>query len=134
MGETNIENEINKWKKKNSRTRGKLEAISEIFENTNPVMANLYLQIGLTNSEISYEKINLLGGPKGKELDNLKMPVLFLVGQDDTIMPPHIIKLASEYIKDSKFLIVPGCGHSVYWEKPYVFNLEVERFISESIR
>ena len=134
MGETNLENEINKWKKNNSRTRGKLEAISEIFENTNPVMANLYLQIGLTNSEISYEKINLLGGPKGKELDTLKMPVLFLVGQDDTIMPPHIIKLASEYIKDSKFLIVPGCGHSVYWEKPYVFNLEVERFISESIR
>ena len=134
MGETNLENEINKWKKNNSRTRGKLEAISEIFENTNPVMANLYLQIGLTNSEISYEKINLLGGPKGKELDTLKMPVLFLVGQDDTIMPPHIIKLASEYIKDSKFLIVPGCGHSVYWEKPYVFNLEVERFISESIK
>ena len=65
-------------------------------------MANLYLQIGLTNSEISYEKINLLGGPKGKELDTLKMPVLFLVGQDDTIMPPHIIKLASEYINNLK--------------------------------
>ena len=42
MGETNLENEINKWKKNNLRTRGKLEAISEIFENTNPVMANLY--------------------------------------------------------------------------------------------
>jgi len=134
MGEPNLENEINKWKMKNSRTRGKLEAISEMFENTNPVMANLYLQIGLTNSEISYEKINLLGGPKGKELDTLKMPVLFLVGQDDTIMPPHIIKLASEYIKGSEFLIVPGCGHSVYWEKPHVFNSEVDRFISESIR
>jgi len=134
MGEPNLENEINKWKMKNSRTRGKLEAISEMFENTNPVMANLYLQIGLTNSEISYEKINLLGGPKGKELDTLKMPVLFLVGQDDTILPPHIIKLASEYIKGSKFLIVPGCGHSVYWEKPHVFNSEVDRFISESIR
>ena len=76
----------------------------------------------------------MLGGPNGKELDTLKMPVLFLVGQDDTIMPPHIIKMASEYIKGSKFLIVSACGHSVYWEKPYVFNLEVERFISESIR
>ena len=102
-------------------------------------MANLYLQIGLTNPELSnpdmsLDKINLLGGPKGKELNALKMPVLFLVGQDDTLMPPHIIKLASEYIKGSKFLIVPGCGHSVYWEKPYVFNSEVDRFISESIR
>ena len=134
MGEPNLENEINKWKMKNSRTRGKLEAISEMFENTNPVMSNLYLQIGLTNSEISYEKINLLGGPKGKELNALKMPVLFLVGQDDTLMPPHIIKLASECIKGSEFLIVSDCGHSVYWEKPYVFNSEVDRFISESIR
>ena len=126
------------WKNKYPRTRGRLEAISEKFENDNPEMANLYLQISLTNPELAnpemaLDKINLLGGPKGQELNALKMPVLFLVGQDDTLMPPHIIKLASEYIKDSEFLIIPDCGHSVYWEKPYVFNSEVNRFISDSI-
>ena len=138
MGEPLLENELIEWKNKYPRTRGRLEAISEKFENDNPEMANLYLQISLTNPELAnpemaLDKINLLGGPKGQELNALKMPVLFLVGQDDTLMPPHIIKLASEYIKDSEFLIIPDCGHSVYWEKPYVFNSEVNRFISDSI-
>lgn len=137
MGEPKLEKEMIKWKENNPRTRGPLEAISEIFEKENPDMANLYIQIGLTNPkltnpEMSLGKINLLGGPSGNSLKLLNMPVLFLVGEHDTLMPPEIIKLASSFIKDSKYVYVPGCGHSIYFEKPDVFNFEVYKFLKST--
>ena len=97
-------------------------------------MANLYFQIGLSNPELtnpdmSLSKINLLGGPSGDQLKALTMPVLFIVGEYDTLMPPKIIKLASKFIRHSKYIYVPGCGHSVYFEKPDIFNFEVLKFI-----
>ncbi|MBG73333.1 MAG: hypothetical protein CL796_00255 [Chloroflexi bacterium] len=134
MGEPELEREMIKWKENNPRTRGRFEAISEIFEKQNPEMANLYFQIGLSNPELtnpdmSLSKINLLGGPSGDQLKALTMPVLFIVGEYDTLMPPKIIKLASKFIRHSKYIYVPGCGHSVYFEKPDIFNFEVLKFI-----
>ena len=72
------------------------------------------------------------GGPKGDELLKLNMPILFIVGEEDDLTPPHIIKLASKHIKGSQMIIVPNCGHSVYFENPDVFNFEVGLFIQES--
>tara|TARA_B100000700_G_scaffold57070_2_gene61741 strand:- start:5683 stop:6468 length:786 start_codon:yes stop_codon:yes gene_type:complete len=134
MGEPELEKEMIKWKENNPRTRGRFEAISEIFEKQNPEMANLYFQIGLsnpklTNTDMSLNKINLLGDPSGDQLKALTMPILFMVGEYDTLMPPKIIKLASKFIKHSKYVYIPGCGHSVYFEKPDIFNFEVLKFI-----
>ncbi len=137
MGEPILEKEMINWQKNNPRTRGRLEAISEIFEKEKPEMANLYIQIGQTNPELTnpsmdFTKMNLLGGPSGNDLKALTMPVLYLVGEYDTLMPPEIIKLASSYINHSKYVYVPGCGHSIYFEKPDIFNFEVFKFIKSA--
>ena len=72
------------------------------------------------------------GGPRGAELTNLKVPTLFIVGDEDDITPPHIIEAASAHIPGSEVIRVPRCGHSVYFENPDVFNFEVARFIAQS--
>ena len=74
----------------------------------------------------------LTGGPRGAELSNLKVPTLFIVGNEDDITPPHIIEAASAHIPGSEVIRVPGCGHSVYFENPDVFNFEVVRFIAQA--
>lgn len=72
------------------------------------------------------------GGPRGTELSELRIPTMFIVGEDDDLTPPHVIEMASSYIPGSEVLRVPGAGHSVYFENPDVFNFEVQRFIQQS--
>ena len=95
-------------------------------------MSNLYLQIQKTNPIRDTSQTILLGGTRSEELNKLTMPVMFLVGEDDLLTPPHVIDIAAGYIKGCKVTVVPDCGHSVYFEKPDVFNFEVGRFISDS--
>ena len=47
---------------------------------------------------------------------------LFLVGEQDAVVPPEIARIAQRYIPGAEIEIVPGCGHSVYFEKPDSFN------------
>jgi len=92
-------------------------------------MANLYLQIQRSNPPRDMGGGILYGGPKGADVKKLTMPVQFIVGDEDELTPPHILKLASKYIEGSEVTVIPDCGHSVYFEKPDIFNFEVARFI-----
>ena len=57
---------------------------------------------------------------------------MFIVGEEDDLIPPHVIDLACGHIAGSVVVRVPGAGHSVYFEQPDVFNFEVLRFIRRS--
>jgi pimeloyl-ACP methyl ester carboxylesterase len=133
MGEIDVETALSHWRESNPDTKGiGFRALSDGFRTRNPSMANLYLQIQRSNPQRPESGGVLYGGPKAKDLKKLIMPVQFIVGEDDEITPPHILDLASAHIKGSKLIIVPDCGHSVYFEKPEIFNFEVEKFIDGS--
>ena len=57
---------------------------------------------------------------------------MFVVGEEDDLTPPYVIEAASRHIPGSEVMRVPGCGHSVYFENPDVFNFEVARFIGQA--
>ena len=57
------------------------------------------------------------------------MLVLFIVGEEGELTPPHVLDQAVAHIPGSKMIRIPDCGHSVYFENPKVFNFEVGRFI-----
>ena len=133
MGETDVETALSRWRESNPDTKGiGFRALSAGFRTRNPAMANLYLQIQRSNPLRAESGGILYGGPRGKDLKNLIMPVQFIVGEDDEITPPHVLELASAHIEGSEVIIVPDCGHSVYFEKPGIFNFEVEKFIKGS--
>ena len=109
-------------------------AVSPLFVQRSPNLANLYLQISRTNPPRHTPPGGMPDGPHPDELAGMKIPTLFFVGEDDQISPPQVIAAGAKAIAGSKLLRVPEAGHSVYFEKPDIFNFEVLRFIESASR
>ena len=62
-------------------------------------------------------------------LDTLTVPTLLITGDADLYMPPPMLRVIAERIRRSETLILPGVGHSAYWEQPQSFNDAVLAFI-----
>ena len=62
-------------------------------------------------------------------LEGLKVPVLLLTGDADLYTPPSVLGMFAERIKGADSVIVPGSGHSAYWEQPEIFNRAVLEFL-----
>jgi pimeloyl-ACP methyl ester carboxylesterase len=58
-----------------------------------------------------------------------KVPTLFIVGEQDVLIPPPIIEAMHRQMPGSELVKVPGAGHSVYFEKPADFNRIVTDFL-----
>ena len=133
MGEPDVEQALSDWREQQDSTRElAFRAVADGFRTRQPDLANLYVMVNRTNPPRPDLSGVLSGGPKGSDLSNLKFPTLFVVGEEDEIIPPHVIEMASRHIPGSEALRVPGCGHSVYFENPNVFNFEVGRFIAQA--
>ena len=62
-------------------------------------------------------------------LHEVKLPVLLITGAADLITPPAITRLICDAIPGSQMIVADETGHSVYWERPDVFNAAVLDFI-----
>jgi pimeloyl-ACP methyl ester carboxylesterase len=65
------------------------------------------------------------------KLNESKIPILFMVGNEDTLVNPETIKIASDLIVNSQFIGLDGVGHSVYYEKPDLYNKLVMGFLKK---
>jgi pimeloyl-ACP methyl ester carboxylesterase len=65
------------------------------------------------------------------QLESLQIPTLLLTGDADLYTPPSVLELFSRRIKTSTTVILPGVGHSAYWEQPELFNQAVLEFIRQ---
>jgi len=62
-------------------------------------------------------------------LQEIKIPVLILVGIDDKITPVSSAKTMNENIADSKLNIIEHAGHLSNLENPFEFNYLIKKFI-----
>lgn len=62
------------------------------------------------------------------KLWKLDVPVQFIVGEKDAIVPPGIIEYAASLVPGARCAEVAGSGHSVYFEKAEEFNRMVSEF------
>jgi pimeloyl-ACP methyl ester carboxylesterase len=62
-------------------------------------------------------------------LERIRAPVLIIRGGADLASPAPLHRFFSERVTTSELLIVPDAGHSVFWERPDVFNKAVLEFI-----
>lgn len=108
-------------------------AVSPLFVQRNPNLANLYLQVSRTNPPRHNPPGGQPAGPGAADLANLNVPTLFFVGEDDQLSPPAVIAAGARAIPGARLLRVPEAGHSVYFEKPDIFNFEVLRFIDSAV-
>jgi 3-oxoadipate enol-lactonase len=61
-------------------------------------------------------------------LAQLTVPVLFICGEKDAIVPPDIIQYAATLVPGARYVEVPNAGHSVYFEEPDTFNQTLDEF------
>ena len=61
----------------------------------------------------------------------LTMPILCLVGEEDTLIRPDVVRALASTLPNSRLRTVPGSGHSIYFENAPVFNQLVRDFLVE---
>ncbi|OGO50729.1 MAG: hypothetical protein A2148_01635 [Chloroflexi bacterium RBG_16_68_14] len=112
-----------------------LRAVSPRLRRERPDLAHLYRLIAGLNPPRPRDFLAPIPGYRGSSaqaLASLGIPILFLVGEDDTITPPHIVRRAHQNVPGSRFEVIEGAGHSAYFERAEAFNQRVARFLEEA--
>lgn len=68
------------------------------------------------------------------QLANVHASVLFVVGEDDLIFPPDIVRRAAARIAGARLETIPGAGHSPYFEQPTIWNRLVHDFLAAAVQ
>lgn len=110
-------------------------ALAADFPAREPELAYLYRHIGSLNVQLTddlHSKSPAATAPE--ELAALKLPVLFITSERDTIFPPGAIKEIAGLLPTASFRQLAKAGHSPYFETPDAFNETVLGFLSEAFR
>lgn len=62
-----------------------------------------------------------------------RIPILFLTGEEDTLIPPRLVEQVARLIPHALLAKMSGVGHSAYFEKPDEFNRIVLEFLQRSV-
>ena len=112
-----------------------VRALSKDFVKREPELAFLYGAIGRLAPPIREGLEALLLSEDGPSLVELadwavyKVPTLVIVGEEDVVVPPVVAHMVAAHLKGAKLEVVPGAGHSVYFEKPAAFNALLDDFL-----
>ncbi len=69
----------------------------------------------------------------GKEaVAGLSVPTLFIVGSEDPVVAPEIVRRVQQVIPGAQYREFEGAGHSVYWEQPAEFNAVLAEFLAKN--
>ena len=64
-------------------------------------------------------------------LTTLKVPVLVMGGEADLYVPSPILRTYASHIPGAELVMVPEGGHSLYWERPDLFNRALLDFFAK---
>lgn len=100
-----------------------------------PARAYLYDQIQRLNPPDTLPRL-LAGVPEVRvdeaALADFAVPTLVLGGSEDAFFRPATLAEVAGCIPGARHQVVPGCGHSPYFEAPEEFNRRVEDFLVDA--
>lgn len=105
-----------------------------------PALAALYAQINHFNPSVYSispeawrEAVLRLNQPENlltaAALDQLACPTMFLVGAEDPIAPPAVMRELGQRLPGSEVVVVEEAAHPAYFEKVKEFNQTVLDFL-----
>ena len=111
-------------------------ALGAAFQQREPARTFLYRQIAALNPtrDAAAAVAPSPDTPTREQVAGLAVPVLFIVGGEDQLTPPPIIRRVHELVPGSSFREFPGLGHSVYFEDAAGFNEAVAAFINAHVQ
>lgn len=90
-----------------------------------------------------YEQVQGLNPPRAgaapqaaarrDDVAGIRVPTCFIVGSEDPVVAPEIVREVVDVIPDAAFLEFGGCGHSVYWENAPEFNRALDAFLAQHL-
>jgi pimeloyl-ACP methyl ester carboxylesterase len=104
------------------------------YPKRNPPMAQLYAEISGLNPPL--ETLPLAGAlvQERVDVDELRtyaVPTLVIVGERDALFSSDSLQEVAALIPGAEACVIPGVGHSSYFEDPETFNRIVGGFISQ---
>ncbi|WP_251453916.1 alpha/beta hydrolase [Microbacterium sp. Marseille-Q6648] len=95
----------------------------------------LFTQMGTFNVARMQDLRNLAtDGPTVDDIVDSGIRVAFLAGEKDAVIRPATVTRAHELVPGSLLEVVPGAPHSMYWERPDLFNAAVARLTDALVR
>lgn len=116
-------------------------ALSQTFVKTRPELAFLYQQINRFNPFVYAPgnglgwgaRLQALSAPAyllpTNRLRELQAPTLFVVGNEDPVVTPEVVRDVAAYVPRAEIVEIGGAGHSPYFEQAPSFNQAVLDFL-----
>jgi pimeloyl-ACP methyl ester carboxylesterase len=102
-----------------------------------PDLCFLYAEIDALNPPRTPQELRELlraaGTPSLDDLARLTMPVLFIAGEEDAVIPPRILEIVAARVHGARLARVPEAGHSVYFERAAAFNAVLDSFLTATM-
>ncbi len=107
-------------------------AVGERMYREQPSLAFLYEEIdalnNLTRQDI-FAAVLAAGTIPAADVAGLPMPVLFVIGEEDIVIPPPFLEAAARAVPGAHVERIAEAGHSVYFERPARFNAAIDAFL-----
>jgi pimeloyl-ACP methyl ester carboxylesterase len=106
-------------------------ALSPKFAQRDPAGAFLYQQLNTFHSPPMAAIGKALTGTTvdPPDLDALDIPMLLIVGVDDTLFPPPLVIESVQRCRRAQVAEIADAGHSAYFERPDEFNAALVAFL-----
>lgn len=116
----------------NYEEASKLIATWSVSPSSDPVIAERIAQELLRmNSQVTYGDFMACDKfDRMNDVQKITSKTLIVVGEDDRMTPVKYSQYLHQKIGGSKFVVIPGAGHSVMLEKHRLFNGAVEAFLA----
>lgn len=112
-------------------------ALKDGFAQEDPAMAYLYARVRGLNPKREADFLAPTGrmvnyrGSTASRLADSGLPILWIVGDRDRVIPPDLIRISHDLTPGSRFHLVEDAGHSTYFERPGEWNQVVRSFLDE---
>ena len=115
--------------------RGISPPASERMAREQPALHFLYREIANVSTAFDREELRKRLGAMAvrppEAMRSLAVPTLFVTGGEDTTYPPFISDILAASMPNAKVEQVSETGHSVYFQRPVIFNRLVDEFLSK---
>jgi pimeloyl-ACP methyl ester carboxylesterase len=100
--------------------------LTKRFRDEQEAKTFLFTQMGTFNTARMQDLRNLAtDGPTVADIASSGIRIAFLAGEKDAVIRPATVTAAHALVDGSLLEIVPGAPHSMYWERPDLFNAAV---------
>ncbi|MEW6171173.1 MAG: alpha/beta hydrolase, partial [Candidatus Omnitrophota bacterium] len=99
-------------------------------ENFNRTITFMCQDLEKYNSETLTSQLEILSTQDFTDiLNKLNIPILFIAGQKDPLIPLEVLKNMQQKTNNSRLEIIEKAGHIPFYTKPDIFNKALDNFL-----